>query len=73
MTIQLLIQQFLYRTMHGTHLVGNINRYKGREACTGVRWHHTINERLTINKVTVMKIRHSDNFTKLIDVKVQGP
>ena len=37
-TIQPLIQQFLYRTMHGTHLVGkywqHINRYEARETCT---------------------------------------
>ena len=37
-TIRPLIQQFLYRTMHGTHLVGkywrHINGYEARETCT---------------------------------------
>ena len=36
--IKPIIQQFLYRTLHGTHLVGkywrNINGYEGREWCT---------------------------------------
>ena len=31
------------------------------------RWHRAINERLTINKVTVIKIRHSHEFTKLVE------
>jgi len=31
------------------------------------RWHHAINERLTINKVTTTKIIQTNKFTKLIE------
>jgi len=31
------------------------------------RWHHVINKRLTINKVTAMKIKQTNKFTKLIE------
>ena len=31
------------------------------------RWHCVINERLTINKVTAMKIKQTNKFTKLIE------
>jgi len=31
------------------------------------RWHHAINKRLTINKVTAMKIKQTNKFTKLIE------
>ena len=37
-----------------------------------IRWYQTINERLTIDKVTAMKIKRNDNFTKLIE-ETWGP
>ena len=42
------------------------------------RWHRAINERLTIDKVTAMKIKRTQKFTKLAEetwepVKVQEP
>jgi len=32
-----------------------------------VRWHCAINKRLTIDKVTAMKIKQTNKFTKLIE------
>ena len=37
-----------------------------------MRWYRTINERLTIDKVTATKIKRNDNFTKLIE-ETWGP
>ena len=37
-----------------------------------IRWYQAINERLTINKVTVMKIKRNDNFIRQIE-ETWGP
>jgi len=50
-TIRLIVQQFLYKTIHGTHMIGgywhHINRYEEREKCTTCNEMESISHILT--------------------------